>query len=111
MHTKLSRRRFLEATLFAGASATVAARLAFANAPTNARFVFVLLRGALDGLSAVPPVGDSDYAALRGQIAIAKSGADAALPLILATPVRQPPAAAPGRRATGARRTAVRTRG
>jgi uncharacterized protein (DUF1501 family) len=59
----------------------MASRLAFANAPTDARFVFVLLRGALDGLSAVPPVGDPDYAALRGQIAIAKSGADAALPL------------------------------
>ncbi len=32
-------------------------------------------------LSAVPPVGDPDYAALRGQIALAKSGEDAALPL------------------------------
>ena len=38
----------------------MASRLAFANAPTDARFVFVLLRGALDGLSAVPPVGDPD---------------------------------------------------
>ena len=56
-------------------------RLALANAPTDARFVFVLLRGALDGLSAVPPVGDPAYAALRGQIALAKSGNDAALPL------------------------------
>ena len=59
----------------------MASRLAFANAPTDARFVFVLLRGALDGLSAVPPVGDPDYAALRGQIALAKSGEGAALPL------------------------------
>jgi len=59
----------------------MASRLAFANAPTDSRFVFVLLRGALDGLSAVPPIGDPDYAALRGQIALAKSGADAALPL------------------------------
>jgi uncharacterized protein (DUF1501 family) len=41
----------------------------------------VLLRGALDGLSAVPPVGDPDYASLRGQIALAKSGEGAALPL------------------------------
>jgi uncharacterized protein (DUF1501 family) len=77
----LSRRRFLEASLFAGATASVSARLAFANASTDARFVFVLLRGALDGLSAVPPVGDPAYSALRGQIALAKSGADAALSL------------------------------
>src|SRR5690349_8183739 len=59
----------------------MASRLAFANADTDSRFVFVLLRGALDGLSAVPPVGDPNYAALRGQIALAKSGSDAALPL------------------------------
>ena len=77
----LSRRRFLEASLFAGATSVVAARLAFADAPTEARFVFVLLRGALDGLSAVPPVGDPAYAALRGQIALPKSGEGAALPL------------------------------
>src|SRR5881396_2857824 len=79
-HT-VSRRGFLESSLFAGASTLVAARLAFANAPTDSRFVFVLLRGALDGLSAVPPVGDPDYAGLRGQIALAKSGEGAALPL------------------------------
>ena len=77
----LSRRSFLEGSVFAGASTLVAARLALANAPTDSRFVFVLLRGALDGLSAVPPVGDSDYAGLRGQIALAKSGDGAALPL------------------------------
>ncbi len=77
----LSRRRFLEASLFAGATSVVGARLALAAAPTDARFVFVLLRGALDGLNAVPPLGDPDYANLRGQIAIPKSGEGAALPL------------------------------
>src|SRR5205085_11417428 len=41
----------------------------------------VLLRGALDGLSAVPPIGDPDYANLRGQIALTKSGDNAALHL------------------------------
>ncbi|MEO8064014.1 MAG: DUF1501 domain-containing protein [Pseudomonadota bacterium] len=81
MKVKLSRRGFLETSLFAGASSLVASRLAFANAPTDSRFVFVLLRGALDGLSAVPPVGDPDYAGLRGQIALANSGDGAALPL------------------------------
>jgi len=77
----LSRRSFLEASVFAGASTLVATRFAVANAPTESRFVFVLLRGALDGLSAVPPVGDPDYADLRGQIALAKTGEGAALPL------------------------------
>src|SRR6185436_2001813 len=77
----ISRRQFLETSLFAGASSVMASRVAFANAPTEARFVFVLLRGALDGLSAVPPIGDPDYAGLRGQIALARSGENAALPL------------------------------
>ena len=81
MKNPFTRRAFLEASLFAGASSVVAARFAFANAPTESRFVFVLLRGALDGLSAVPPVGDPDYAGLRGQIALAKAGEGAALPL------------------------------
>src|SRR5262245_64270681 len=77
----LTRRSFLETSVFAGASTLVASRFALANAPTDARFVFVLLRGALDGLSAVPPVGDPDYASLRGQIALTKSGEGAVLPL------------------------------
>lgn len=77
----LSRRKFLQASLFAGATSVVSARLAFAAAPTDSRFVFVLLRGALDGLNAVPPLGDPDYAGLRGQIALARSGEGAALPL------------------------------
>ena len=37
--------------------------------PDDARFVFVLLRGGLDGLAAVPAVGDSDFAAARGPLA------------------------------------------
>ena len=74
MRHSLSRRRFLEASLFTGASSLLASRLARANAPSDARFVFVLLRGALDGLSAVPPVGDPAYAALRGQMAFDAAG-------------------------------------
>ncbi len=45
------------------------------------RFLLVVLRGALDGLSAVPPIGDPDYAALRDDIALTRDGPDAALPL------------------------------
>jgi uncharacterized protein (DUF1501 family) len=40
-------------------------KLAFANAPTDQRFVVVLLRGALDGMSAVVPYGDANLASLR----------------------------------------------
>jgi uncharacterized protein (DUF1501 family) len=77
----ITRRRFLETSLFAGATSIMASRLAMAAAPTESRFVFVLLRGALDGLAAVPPVNDPGYAALRGAIAIPKSGEGAALTL------------------------------
>lgn len=41
--------------------------LAMAAAPTDRRFVVVLLRGALDGLAAVTPYGDPAFAALRGE--------------------------------------------
>lgn len=42
--------------------------LALADAPTDRRFVVVLLRGALDGMSAVVPYGDRDLMGLRGEI-------------------------------------------
>jgi len=38
---------------------------AMADAPTDQRFVVVLLRGALDGMSAVVPYGDANLALLR----------------------------------------------
>ena len=70
----INRRHFL---LGAGAllpAGLLASRLAFA-APASgkvgeARFVFVILRGALDGLAALPPVGDPAYAGLRGPLAV-----------------------------------------
>jgi uncharacterized protein (DUF1501 family) len=37
--------------------------------PDDARFVFVLLRGGLDGLGAVPAIGDPDFAGARGPLA------------------------------------------
>ena len=42
------------------------------------RLIVVILRGALDGLATVAPVGDPDYAALHGSIALARDGAHAA---------------------------------
>ena len=67
------RRRLLGAALGAGTLAPWSALSFAAGAASNAvadrRFVFVILRGALDGLSAVPAVGDPDFAAARGALA------------------------------------------
>ncbi|RSV53021.1 DUF1501 domain-containing protein, partial [Sphingomonas sp. ABOLD] len=45
------------------------ARMAFAAAPTERRFVFLIQRGAADGLGIVAPVGDPAYAGARGDLA------------------------------------------
>jgi uncharacterized protein (DUF1501 family) len=50
----------------------------------DARFVTIILRGALDGLTAVPPLGDPDYEGLRQGIALHGDGTNATLPLLLA---------------------------
>jgi uncharacterized protein (DUF1501 family) len=42
--------------------------LAVAAAPTEKRFIVVILRGALDGMAAVVPYGDPALAGLRGEI-------------------------------------------
>lgn len=52
-------------------------RFAFASVPTDRRLVFVILRGALDGLAAVPPHGDPDYASVRGNLALTADGTNA----------------------------------
>ena len=68
-----SRRAFL-----AGAGAMVvwanAPRFAFAG-NRDPRLIVVVLRGAVDGLAMVPPVGDPHYRALRGDLAIGADGA------------------------------------
>jgi len=77
----VSRRRFLAR---AGALATSAAlpTVLFARTGGGARLVVVVLRGALDGLAAVPPHGDTDYAELHRELAIPAPGSpDGALPL------------------------------
>lgn len=45
------------------------------------RFVVVILRGALDGLAAVPPIGDPAYATIRGDMAVGAPGQERVLPL------------------------------
>jgi uncharacterized protein (DUF1501 family) len=72
-HSRFDRRRFL---LGAGALAASAAlpTVLFAHTGGAARLVVVILRGALDGLAAVPPYADSHYADLHRELAIAAPG-------------------------------------
>jgi uncharacterized protein (DUF1501 family) len=69
------RRDFLTAGALAAGAAVLTSRLSFANINTTgkSRFVFVILRGALDGLAAVPPYGDRDYPTLRRDLAFSAS--------------------------------------
>jgi len=61
----LSRRAFAAA----GLALPFLARVADAAVPANRKFVVVICRGGMDGLSVAPPIGDPDYAGLRGGLA------------------------------------------
>ena len=77
----VTRRRFLGAGGALAASALLP-NVLFAKTGGTARLVVVILRGAMDGLAAVPPHGDRDYAGLHRDLAIAAPGsADGALAL------------------------------
>lgn len=69
MADRMHRRNFIRTALAASAAAFTP-RLLLADASTDSRFVLVILRGALDGLAAVPSYGDGNYAARRGALAI-----------------------------------------
>ena len=56
-------------------------RIASAAGARDPRLVVIVLHGALDGLAAVGPVGDPDYAGLHGALAMQLDGPHAALPL------------------------------
>jgi len=80
-HWGLTRRRFLVSSGALAASAVLPGVL-FAHTGGSARLVVVILRGALDGLAAVPPHADPHYAELHRELAIAAPGAaDGALEL------------------------------
>ena len=74
-----SRRELLltSGTLFAWAHMP---RLAYAEG-RDPRFLAVILRGALDGLATVAPVGDPDWVGLRGEEALTLGGKTPALKL------------------------------
>lgn len=66
----LTRRSFIGAGGAASAFATLAfPRLALARANTDRRFVFIIQRGAADGLSMVAPTGDPNFGGVRGDFA------------------------------------------
>ena len=64
-----SRRHFLQWAA-AGAGLLVSPRLVLARAATECRFVFIIQRGAADGLDTVVPYADPAYARLRGAHAL-----------------------------------------
>ncbi|MDR5818379.1 MULTISPECIES: DUF1501 domain-containing protein [unclassified Caballeronia] len=66
----LTRRRFLRCAGASAGAMLIAPQLVLASAETERRFVFVIQRGAADGLNIVVPYGDPAYAALRGPLAI-----------------------------------------
>jgi uncharacterized protein (DUF1501 family) len=73
----MQRREFLTGGALAASSLLLHQRVAFANTGGDPRMALVILRGALDGLAAVPPYGDPDYARLRGELALPPPGAAA----------------------------------
>jgi uncharacterized protein (DUF1501 family) len=79
----VERREFLRRGALLAGGTLLSTSVAFAHADTrSSRFVLVILRGALDGLASVPPLGDPDYAGLRRELALRPAGeAGGALPL------------------------------
>jgi uncharacterized protein (DUF1501 family) len=74
MTMDLQRRRFL-ATAGAAGALLAAPRVLFAQAATERRFVFIIQRGAADGLNIVVPYADPAYVSLRGALAVDPSQA------------------------------------
>jgi len=65
----LNRRDFLRG-MAASASLMALPSLSFATAKTSQRFVFVMLRGAADGINIVVPHGDANYERMRKALTI-----------------------------------------
>ncbi|HEY4030246.1 MAG TPA: hypothetical protein VGM25_07870, partial [Caulobacteraceae bacterium] len=72
-----SRRQLLAYAASLGVSVSFVGRAAYADSDRDLakrKLVVVICRGGMDGLSVSPPVGDPNYASLRGRIAIAPFG-------------------------------------
>ena len=72
----VTRRRMLKISTVGATTlaASAAPRLVFADVPTERRFVLVMLRGGMDGLSVVPAFGDPDFVRARGGLAVPPPG-------------------------------------
>jgi uncharacterized protein (DUF1501 family) len=80
----MKRREFLTSGALAAGGVLISSQVTFAGVANGRkpRLVFVILRGALDGLATVPACGDPGYAELRGDLALGRPGsAGGALPL------------------------------
>ncbi len=66
----VARREFLKCAGIGAGAMLVAPRIAFASVASDRRFVFVIQRGAADGLNIVVPYADPAYATLRGPLAV-----------------------------------------
>jgi uncharacterized protein (DUF1501 family) len=71
----ISRRGFIRCAAAGAGAILVSPHIAFAAARTERRFVFVIQRGAADGLNIVVPYAEPAYATLRGSLAIDTSAA------------------------------------
>lgn len=71
----LTRRQFLANSAIGAATLLIWPKLTLAATGSDTRFLFVLLRGGLDGLESVPPYGDPGYQAIRGALALSPSAA------------------------------------
>lgn len=62
-------RRFFIASGIAGVGVTCVPGLAWAASGTTKKFIFVIQRGAADGLATLAPTGDPDFIRARGDLA------------------------------------------
>lgn len=62
---RFDRRSLLAGSLILGTGAFVGPTIAHARAPGTRNLLFVLLRGAMDGMAMLAPTGDPDYEKLR----------------------------------------------
>ena len=80
-----TRRELLKGIAGSALALTFFPRLVFAAGANQPRLLVVMLRGGLDGLHALPPLGDSAWGALRGSMPFAAVGTGASQPISLDT--------------------------
>jgi uncharacterized protein (DUF1501 family) len=75
----MKRRDFLNSIALGASLVVPVSRNAWAattQAPTRQKLIVVMLRGAVDGLNVVAPVGDENYLNLRPTIGLGKAGTE-----------------------------------